>query len=79
MPIAVTPQQAADLPDIVARPTMWAATNLASLLYGKLNDIVGVRRHDHEKVIEQSGFDCERILTSVRSARICVQNVTCVG
>jgi len=79
MPIAVAPQQATDLPDIVSRPTMWAATNLASLHYGKLNDIVGVRRHDHEKVIESPGYDCERILTSVRSARICTKNVTCVG
>jgi hypothetical protein len=52
MPIAVAPQQAADLPNIVSRPTMWATMNLASLLYGKLNDIVGVCRHDHEKVIE---------------------------
>ena len=79
MLIAVAPQQAADLPDIVARPTMWAATNLASLLYGKLNDIGGGRRHDHEKVIESPGYDCERTLTNVRSARICTKNVTCVG
>jgi hypothetical protein len=36
MLFAVTPQQAADLPDIVARTTMWAAVNLAPPLSGKL-------------------------------------------
>lgn len=52
MLLAVAPQQPADLPDIVLRATTGAAMDLAFLLYGKLNDIVGLCRHSPDKVIK---------------------------
>ncbi len=78
MLLAVTPQQAANLPDIAARTAMRAATYLASPLYGKLNDI-GPDWHGLVKLVEKPGIDCERTLTGVPPARICTKTETCVG
>ncbi len=78
MPLAVAPQQVADLPDIASRTTMRAATSFAPSMYGKLDDVVGLCLHDPEKVTELPGFDCEPALTDVPPARICTKTETCV-
>ncbi len=78
MPLAEAPQQAANLPDIVSRATMRAATYVASPLYGKFDDIVGLRLHGPNNVIEPPGIDCDRTLTDAHARGICTKTETCV-